>query len=146
MTHPTKTLVLATLPALVLFATGKPFAQPMGVPPGRMYDPATVETVRGKVTAIDPQATRPGGGPGVHLRLETAAGPLAVRLGPAWYLEEQKLTLKVDDEIQIIGSRIIAGDEPTLIAAEVKKGDRVVKLRDASGIPLWRGRGGGPPR
>lgn len=139
-------IVLAAIPALVLLGAGHPCAQqPMGGPPGRMYDPATVETVRGEVIAVDPQATRPGGGPGVHLRLETAGGPLAVRLGPAWYLDEQKIALKVHDEVQITGSRVMAAGAPTLIAAEVRKGDRVVKLRDESGLPLWRGRGG-PPR
>ena len=147
MPHAMKKVVLATIPALVLLGAGHPSAQrPMGGPPaGRMYDLATVETLRGEVTAVDSQATRPGGGPGVHLQLRTAAGPLAVRLGPAWYLDEQKLALKVHDEVQITGSRVTAAGEPTLIAAEVKKGDRVVKLRDESGRPLWRGRGG-PPR
>jgi len=141
MPQTTKTLS-ATLVALVLLAAGRPAAQPGERPRGGMYDPAAVETVRGRVTAVEQQATRPGGGPGVHLRLETAAGPLAVRLGPIWYLAEQQLALKVNDEIQVTGSRVTAAGGPTLIAGELKKGEQVVKLRDANGIPLWRGRGG----
>jgi hypothetical protein len=29
--------------------------------------------------------------------------------------------------------------KPALIAAEVKKGDEVMKLRDANGVPAWSG-------
>jgi hypothetical protein len=111
-----------------------------------MYDPATVETVRGEVTAVNTiAASRMGRGPGVHVQLETASGPLEARLGPAWYLEREKLVLGVGDEVEITGSRVNVGGQPTLIARLVKKGDRSVTLRDEGGMPLWRGRGG-PPR
>jgi hypothetical protein len=37
------------------------------------------------------------------------------------------------------GSRITFGVKPAIIAAEVKKGDEVLKLRDDSGFPVWSG-------
>jgi hypothetical protein len=135
-------LILTMAPTLLLGSAGVPLAQPpVGGPPGRSYDPATVETVRGEVAAVDTvvQGRR---GPGVHVKLATAGGPLAVRLGPAWYLEEQKLAPKVGDVLEITGSRVTVAGEPVIIAAQVKQGDRTVLLRDASGVPLWRGRGG----
>jgi hypothetical protein len=135
-------VILTMVSALLLASTGVPFAQPpAGGPPGRRYDPATVETVRGEVTAVDTvvQGRR---GPGVHVKLATMGGPLAVRLGPAWYLEEQKLAPKVGDVLEITGSRVTVAGEPVIIAAQVKQGDRTVMLRDAGGLPLWRGRGG----
>jgi hypothetical protein len=140
------TIFLGVATALVLFGQGLSFAQPpAGGPSGRMYDPATVETVRGEVTAVTMAAHGGGRGPGVHVQLRTASGSLEVRLGPAWYLEREKLALGVGDEIEVTGSRVSANGQPALIARHLKKGDRSVSLRDERGLPLWR-RGAGPPR
>jgi hypothetical protein len=144
--RPARTILFGVVSALALFGVEPPFAQPpAGGRPARMYDPATVETVRGEVAAITTAAPSVGRGPGVHVQLRTASGQLEVRLGPAWYLEREKLTLGVGDEIEVTGSRVTVGGRPALIARHVKKGDRRVSLRDESGLPLWRG-GGGPPR
>jgi hypothetical protein len=48
------------------------------------------------------------------------------------------------DTLVIVGSRVAVDDERVFIAKEVKKGDSVWTLRDAAGLPLWRGRGGRP--
>ena len=134
-------MLLAAVPALLLVGAGHPLAAPpMEGPPGRRYDPTTVETVRGEVTAVDTMMAG-GRGPGVHVKLMTASGPLAVHLGPAWYLEEQKLAVKVRDVLEVTGSRVTIAGEPTILAAQVKQGDRTVTLRDAGGVPQWRGRG-----
>jgi len=37
------------------------------------------------------------------------------------------------------GSRFTLGGKPAIIAAEVKKGDEVLKLRDDAGFPMWIG-------
>jgi hypothetical protein len=134
-------MLLAIVPALLLAGVGRPLAQlPTGAPPGgRRYDPTTVESVRGEVTAVE-TTVQGGHGPGVHVKLATASGPLAVRLGPAWYLDEQKLVPKMGDVLEITGSRVTVAGEPLIIAAQVKRGDLTVTLRDASGVPLWRGR------
>lgn len=38
-----------------------------------------------------------------------------------------------------MGSRISFEGNPAIIAAEVKKGDEVLKLRDEKGVPFWSG-------
>ena len=43
------------------------------------------------------------------------------------------------DKVEIKGSRVTMQGQPVLIAAEVKKGDETLKLRDDAGIPLWAG-------
>jgi hypothetical protein len=43
------------------------------------------------------------------------------------------------DKIEVKGSRITFDGKPAIIAAEVKKGDDVLVLRDASGLPVWSG-------
>jgi hypothetical protein len=40
-----------------------------------------------------------------------------------------------------MGSRVTVAGKSVLIAAEVKKGDKVMHLRDHSGMPQWSGRG-----
>jgi hypothetical protein len=41
--------------------------------------------------------------------------------------------------IEVKGSRVTFEGKPALIAAEVRKGDEVLKLRDEAGMPLWSG-------
>jgi hypothetical protein len=67
-----------------------------------------------------------------------------VHLGPTAFLNEKKVAIATGDTLVIVGSRVAVDDERVFIAKEVKKGDRVWTLRDAAGLPLWRGRGGRP--
>jgi hypothetical protein len=43
------------------------------------------------------------------------------------------------DTIEVKGSRVTITGKPAIIAAEVKKGDNVLVLRDNNGIPAWTG-------
>jgi hypothetical protein len=43
------------------------------------------------------------------------------------------------DTIEVKGSRTTVAGKPAIIAAEVKKGDELLKLRDESGFPVWAG-------
>jgi len=109
---------------------------------GRLYNPATVETVSGVVQRIDQvKAQGAGQGYGIHLLLKTDKEEIAVHLGPGWFVEKQSLKIAPQDQIEVRGSRITYEGKPAIIAAEVKKGDQVLKLRDPAGVPAWRGRG-----
>jgi hypothetical protein len=96
-----------------------------GTPYGRLYNLQTVETITGEVVTVD--------------KITPMKGTISVHLGPGWYIENQDLKIAPNDKIEIKGSRITFEDKPTLIAAEVKKGDDVLVLRDASGFPVWSG-------
>ena len=106
---------------------------------GRMYDPKTVETVTGEVVKVDRITPMRGMSGGVHLVVKTDKGDVSVHLGPQWYLENQDVKIEPKDKVEIKGSRVTMQGQPALIAAEVKKGDEVLKLRDDAGIPLWAG-------
>jgi hypothetical protein len=108
-------------------------------PYGRMYDPKTVETIKGEVVSVDRFAPRKGMGQGVHMAVKTATETVPVHLGPSWYLENQDVKLAPKDTVEVTGSRITFQGKPALIAAEVRKGDEVLKLRDDSGYPVWAG-------
>jgi len=111
---------------------------------GRMYDPATVETVSGVVERVEQVEGKAGDrGHGIHLLLKTDEEEIPVLLGPDWYIEKQPLAFAPQDHVEVRGSRIPYEGKPAIVAAEVKKGARVLKLRDASGVPLWRGQGRG---
>ncbi len=135
----------------VFFMTAEPIsAQPwkgwrgsggwgQGAQYNRMYDPSTVEAVSGEV--VDVQAIVPHKGmySGVQVILKTGEGTIPVHLGPAWYIERLDVKIVKGDTIEVKGSRITFAGNPAIIAGEVKKGDQVLVLRDASGVPVWAG-------
>jgi hypothetical protein len=73
----------------------------------------------------------------VRLTVKTDKGTIPVFLGPNWFIEKQGMKISALDQIQVTGSRIMVRGKPVIIAAEVKKGDQVLKLRDERGAPLW---------
>jgi hypothetical protein len=106
---------------------------------GRLYDPKTVETVRGEVVAVETFTPMKGMSPGVHLRLKTDKETTSVHLGPAWFIENQDVKIEAEDSVEVKGSRVTLDDRPAIIAAEVSKGDAVLRLRDERGVPFWAG-------
>jgi hypothetical protein len=134
----------------VLFAAPVAFAGPwkgwrgsggwgMGSPYQRMYNPATVETVSGVVESVDKITPMNGMYSGIHLVLKTDKEAIAIHLGPEWYIERQDVKIEKGDKIEVKGSRITFESKPVIIAAECKKGDGVLVLRDSSGVPAWAG-------
>jgi len=140
----------AGIAVLVLFAALPLFAQPQGRGEGApRYDLTTEATVTGTVESVEQIASQGGGRGrralgGTHITLKTNAETLDVHLGPTAFVNEQKIAIARGDTLQILGSRVGIDDERVFIAREVKKGDSVWTLRDAAGLPLWRGRGGRP--
>jgi hypothetical protein len=103
----------------------------------RVYDPKTVEAVKGEVVGVDLVTPMKGMSRGVHLALKTEKETIAVHLGPSWFLENQDVRLEPKDVVEVKGSRVTFAGKPAIIAAEVKKGDAVLTLRDDNGFPAW---------
>jgi len=104
-----------------------------------MYNPATVETISGTIESIVRTVPMKGMNRGVHVTFKAEKGPVSVHLGPEWYVERLDTELKKGDSIEVKGSRVTFAGNPAIIAAEIKKGDAVLKLRDDNGIPAWAG-------
>jgi hypothetical protein len=132
-----------------LFATDS-FAQQMmkwrgsggwgsGTPYNSMYNPTTVETISGEVTKVEQITLMKGMSSGVHLVVKTEKETIDVHLGPAWYIENQDVKIKLGDKLEIKGSRITFQGKPAIIAAEMKKGEETLRLRDEKGFPVWAG-------
>ena len=105
----------------------------------RMYDPKTVEAIRGEVVSVETFTPMGGMSGGMHLMVKTDKETVPVHLGPEWYLENQDTKIEPKDTVEIKGSRITFDGKPAIIAAEIKKGEEVLKLRDANGYPAWSG-------
>jgi hypothetical protein len=107
----------------------------------RMYDVNTVETLSGEVTAVEQFSPGRGGPPqGLRLRVKFPQKTLLVILGPIVYVEQQNVKFAAGDRVEVKGSRMTIRGEPLIVAAELKKGDQVLKMRNASGEALWLSR------
>jgi hypothetical protein len=104
-----------------------------------MYDPKTVETITGQVVKVDRITPLKGMSGGVHMTVKTDGEQISVHLGPAFYLENQDVKIEPKDKVEVKGSRVTFEGKPAIIAAEVKKGDEVLRLRDDNGFPMWSG-------
>jgi hypothetical protein len=145
-------LLLFAAAIAILLATLSGYAQPRagmmwrgsggwgpGTPYNRMYDPKATETISGEVTSIDRITPNKGMAAGIHMNVKTDKDTVSVHLGPSWYLENQDVKIAAKDKVEVKGARTTFAGKPAIIAAEVKKGDEVLKLRDDSGFPVWSG-------
>lgn len=144
-----RTLVL-TVVLSVFLSTSLVFAQPMRMWKGSggwgmgskyqgMYDPKTIESLSGEVVNVDKITPMKGMHYGVHVQLKTEKETLSVHLGPGWYIERLDTKIEKGDKIEVKGARVTMMGQPSIIAAEIKKGDNILKLRDENGIPVWAG-------
>ena len=110
---------------------------------GRLYNPATETVLHGRVTAVNTVTGRRGWN-GVHLAVQAAEGKYDVHVGPSGYVTQQGFRFAEGDQVEIVGSKVELNGTVAVIAREVRKGDKVLSLRDKQGIPLWsRGRRAG---
>lgn len=139
--------LLATLLTLILLngawaAPGRRTRQGSFDPYGRLYNPRTVQTVTGRVTSVESRVPRHGAAQAIHVTLRTRHEVLDVHLGPSWYLRSQHMMLRPGDRLRVTGSRVTLYGRSAMIASEVRKGHRVLTLRNHHGIPVWSGGGG----
>jgi len=112
--------------------------------PANFYNPKMETTITGTVEQVE-TAELPGGGFSqqaegkfsgpIYLNLQAASGILKVVLGPSWFVESKGFKFAQGDQIEVTGSKF--QDQNTIVAREVKKGDQVLVLRNAQGIPEW---------
>jgi hypothetical protein len=121
---------LVSLPTLAQNGMGGPKGSPR-------YDPKAEATVKGTVEEIKEYPSRSGWRTGQHVMLKTDSGNLDVHLGPTDHWKKNGLALAKGDSIEVTGSKTKVDDAEVILAREVKKGDEVVTLRDAQGVPAW---------
>lgn len=102
------------------------------------YNPDTEASLKGTVEAVDAHES-PMGWKGIHLKLKADAGRIDVHVGPAWFIEEQGFAFAKGDALEVLGSRQMIEGKDSLLAREIRKGEKVLVLRGAGGIPKWSG-------
>ena len=140
-----KQFVFLAAALLVVFMGSTAFGQPPRGSGGwgmkgsyqRMYNPATVETVKGEVAAVEKVTPMKGMQYGIHLMVKTDKETIPVHLGPAWFLRSEGIEVAKGDAVEVTGSLVDSNGQSFLVARELKKGERVVKLRDQQGVPVW---------
>jgi hypothetical protein len=137
----TSAIVTSALVLTFLVSSGT-FAQGGRRGAGPVYDPKTVETITGTLESVERVASRTGRTAGVHLLVKTDKETVPVHLGPSWYVDKQDVKITRGDRVDLTGSRGKLNGKSVLIAGHVKRGDKVLRLRDDSGVPQWSGQGG----
>ena len=126
--------VLLTLSLAVSIAYAqKRKGQMHGMP---RYDTANEVTLRGTITKVETHMGRMGWN-GTHLIVSFDAETLAVHVGPSNYLEQQRFSFAAGEKIEVTGSRVKLEGSEVLIAREIKRGEKVLRLRNSQGIPAW---------
>ena len=105
----------------------------------RRYDLNKTETFEGEVVSLVAYTSGRETFKGVHLMINTDKETIEVHVAPSWYLADQDFEITPKDDIVVKGSRINVDGKPAIIAREIKKGDRILVLRDKNGVPLWSG-------
>jgi len=100
-------------------------------------DVRTVETFGGKVLSIEKTAPANRRGNWINVLLQTGKGTIAVQLGPDWYVDKQRPRIQPNDIIKVTGSRVMMDGRSMIVAADVTKGNELLRLREANGIPMW---------
>lgn len=113
----------------------------MGTPYQGMYNPASQETIAGEVVGIEKTVPLRRMNEGLAAMVKTEKETVIVHLGPTWYLERLDEKIGKGDQVEVKGVRTTLAGKVIILAAEVKKGDKVLILRDAAGVPVWAGWG-----
>jgi len=121
--------------ALLLCIVGSAFAQGASNA-RRLYDPSTEITLKGTIARVTEISGR-GAWNGTHLTLQTDNRAYDVHLGPSDYVSNSGFKFSTGDQIEVTGSKLQNGGVEMIVAREIKKGDKVLTLRNRQGIPQW---------
>jgi hypothetical protein len=101
------------------------------------YDQANQQTVRGWVMGGRDFQCPVSGAMGSHITVKTETGTIEVHLAPASFMKQYEINIRKDDNVTVIGSRIVFDGKPAVIARSVAIGRETFNFRDSKGRPLW---------
>jgi hypothetical protein len=98
---------------------------------------ASLQSLEGRIAEI---IYLPGATPDaalVDLRLQTTTGIHLVRLAPAGFLKNSGLIVREGDAVAIKGFDVAGMEGDIIVANEIRKDDKTLRLRDRRGLPAW---------
>ena|ERR1051325_808997 len=102
------------------------------------YDATKEITIKGTVEKVEGPGSEGMHGMGLRLVVRSGGELFTVHLGPAAFVEKT-MTFGEGDAVEVTAVKMTMMGETAFMAREVKKGDKVLKLRDGNGMPLWMG-------
>lgn len=73
----------------------------------------------------------------VEARLMAGTQAVTARLGPSGFLHQNQMDIREGDTITVTGYRVAAGGRETVVATEMVKDGKTIRLRDAWGRSAW---------
>jgi hypothetical protein len=98
------------------------------------YDIGRETVVQGKVLQYTPASSVAPLGP--HVTVQTSSGVVDVHLGSARLLEANNFSLASGDSVRIVGENVAYGTGSQFLARVIQKGNQVLAVRSARGLPL----------
>jgi len=91
--------------------------------------PSSAKSYDGRVTKVDGHA----------ITIKTDDGDLCVQCAPSSFLSAQNCSLKQNDEVKVKAVSVATptGLDKVLVATEIRKGDKIIVLRNDDGTPTW---------
>ncbi len=108
-----------------------------GGKPSPHYDKATEMTVKGVVEEVSPTTTEKNRWAQIRLTLKSDQGTFDIHVGPAAYITSQQVTFAKGNKIEVVGSKVKIRGQDVLLARQITKDGKVLKLRDEQGFPLF---------
>ena len=131
---------LGILTMLLLAGAGSVISQEKNTPPQNAYtyDLSAQHTVSGSVIGGRDFQCPVSGTLGSHITVKTETGTvIEVHLAPASFIKQYEILIRKDDNITVVGSRIMFEGKPALIAKSIVIGRDTYNFRDPKGRPLW---------
>jgi hypothetical protein len=130
---------LGILIMLLLASAGSVISQEKNTPPHNAYtyDQSAERTVSGLVTGGRDFQCPVSGTLGSHITLKTETSTIEVHLAPTSFMKQYEILIRKDDNVTVVGSRIMFEGKPALIAKSIVIGRDTYNFRDPKGRPLW---------
>lgn len=128
---------------VMLFVVSTAYAidrpQPCSPTHTEIYFKLTEMTIIGEVESVTTVETDMGVRC-VELALTTGTETLLVHIGPAEFVERNKIQFTKGETLEMIGSRTKENNVDAFLPREIKQGVNTIMLRDRDGRPLWHAR------
>ena len=98
------------------------------------YDMSRETVLEGKVLQFAPASS--AAPLGAHVTIQTGSGVIDVHLGSARLLEANHFSLASGDSVRIVGENVAYGIGTQFLAHVIQKGNQVLAVRSARGLPL----------
>ena len=143
-------LVLLAAGMFCVFTTGSAWAQEKVEWKGTMgwgvdskyqkhYNYQNRLIIQGKVEKIGTVIPLPGMSYGIYARIKGEKHTHMVHLGPGYYIEHLDTKIEAGDRLIVTGVKAVIDGKDAIIAIEIGKGERVLRLRGKRGVPIWSG-------